>query len=114
MSFNDIFLSVFDNPALASAFWIVIIVAVMYFARTPAHLAIISFSRVFHNAMRLSARAVMGAEARLDQRNREVLLEQGREAVERIIEREFDRVDATVRRDLSEYPALHQIGRAHV
>ena len=58
--------------------------------------------------MRLSARAVMGAESRLNERNREVLLEQGREAVERVIEREFDRVDATVRRDLSEYPALHR------
>lgn len=108
MSFNDIFLSVFDNPALASAFWFVIIVAVMYFARTPAHLAIVSFCRVFHNAMRLTARSVMRAEARLVDRNREVLLAQGREAVERIIEREFDRIDATVRRDLAEYPALHR------
>jgi hypothetical protein len=88
--------------------WFVIIVAVMYFARTPAHLAITSFCRVFHNAMRLSARAVMRAEDRLTNRNREVLLAQGREAAERIIEREFDRVDSTVRRDLAEYPALHR------
>lgn len=108
MSFNDIFLSVFGNPALAGAFWSVILVAVMYFARSPAHLAILSFSRVFHNSMRLTARAIMRAESRLTNRNREVLLAQGREAVERIIEREFDRVDATVRRDLAEYPALHR------
>ena len=107
MSFNDVFLIV-PNPVLSGFIWFIAIVAVMYFARTPAHLAILSFSRVFHNAMRLSARAVMGAESRLNERNREVLLEQGREAVERVIEREFDRVDATVRRDLSEYPALHR------
>jgi len=107
MSFNDVFLIV-PNPVLAGFIWFIVIVAVMYFARSPAHLAILSFSRVFHNAMRLSARAVMGAESRLNERNREVLLEQGREAVERVIEREFDRVDATVRRDLSEYPALHR------
>jgi hypothetical protein len=107
MSFNDIFLIV-PNPFLSGLIWFVIIVAVMYFARTPAHLAITSFCRVFHNAMRLSARAVMRAEARLTNRNREVLLAQGREAAERIIEREFDRVDATVRRDLAEYPALHR------
>lgn len=107
MSFNDIFLIV-PSPVLSGFIWFIVVVAVMYFARTPAHLAILSFSRVFHNAMRLSARAVMGAESRLNERNREVLLEQGREAVERVIEREFDRVDATVRRDLSEYPALHR------
>lgn len=107
MSFNDVFLIV-PSPVLSGFIWFIVIVAVMYFARTPAHLAILSFSRVFHNAMRLTARAVMGAEGRLNERNREVLLEQGREAVERVIEREFDRVDATVRRDLSEYPALHR------
>jgi hypothetical protein len=107
MSFNDIFLIV-PNPFLSGLIWFVIIVAVMYFARTPAHLAITSFCRVFHNAMRLSARAVMRAEDRLTNRNREVLLAQGREAAERIIEREFDRVDSTVRRDLAEYPALHR------
>ncbi len=111
MSFNDLFLSVNSDPGVAVAIWLgifIAIVIVMYFARTPAHLTIISMSRVIHNAMRLSARAVMSAESRLNQRNREVLLEQGREAVERIIEREFDRVDGTVRRDLSEYPALHR------
>lgn len=108
MSFNDIFLIVPNSPVLSGLLWIITVVAVMYFARKPAHLAILSFSRVFHNAMRLSARAVMRTEERLEQRNREVLLEQGREAVERIIEREFDRVDGAVRRDLSEYPALHR------
>ncbi|VAX00648.1 hypothetical protein MNBD_GAMMA21-230 [hydrothermal vent metagenome] len=111
MSFNEIFLSVHSSPGVAAIIWLGILIAiviVMYFARLPAHLAINSMSRVLYNAMRLSARAVMGAEATLNQRNREVLLEQGREAVERIIEREFDRVDGTVRRDLSEYPALHR------
>lgn len=107
MDFSNIFMVV-SNPVVSGIIWFVILVAVMYFARHPAHLAIISFSRVIHNAMRLSARAVMRAEVRLNQRNREVLLAQGREASERIIEREFERVDATVRRDLAKYPALHR------
>ena len=106
--FNELFLSVSDNPAIAGAVWFLILLVVMYFARTPAHLAIISFCRVIHNAMRLSARAIMRAESRLNDRNREVLLAQGRENVERVIEREFDRIDSTVRRDLAEYPALHR------
>ena len=96
MSFNELFMIV-PNPVLSGIIWFVLLVLVMYFARSPAHFAIRSFSRVIHNAMRLSARAVMRAEARLNERNREVLLAQGREAAERIIEREFDRIDATVR-----------------
>ena len=106
MSFTD--LMIVPNPVVSWIIWFVLLVLVLYFARSPAHLAIRSFGRVIHNAMRLSARAVMRAETRLNQRNREVLLAQGREAAERIIEREFDRIDATVRRDLSEYPALHR------
>ncbi len=107
MNFSEIFMIV-PNPVVSGIIWFVVLVAIMYFARTPAHLAIVSFCRVIHNAMRLSAHAVMRAEKRLNERNREVLLAQGREAAERIIEREFDRVDATVRRDLAEYPALHR------
>lgn len=107
MNINEVFLIV-PNPILSGIIWVLALAIVMYFARSPAHMAIRSFSRVIHNAMRLSARAVMRAEARLNERNREVLLAQGREAAERIIEREFDRIDATVRRDLAEYPALHR------
>jgi len=107
MNFSDMYMIV-PNPIISGIIWFVLIVCLLYFARRPAHLFIQSFSRVIHNAMRLSARAVMRAEQRLEARNREVLLAQGREAAERIIEREFDRVDATVRRDLSEYPALHR------
>ena len=97
-----------SDPALSATIWVLLIIAIMYFARNPAHQAILSFTRVVHYAMRLSARAIMRTESRLIDRNREVLLAQGREACERIIEREFDRVDTTVRRDLSEYPALHR------
>jgi len=96
------------NPYASATIWVLLLVLVMYFARTHAHIAIRSFGRVMHNAMRVTARAVMRAEIRLAERNREVLLAQGREAAERIIEREFDRIDATVRRDLAEYPALHR------
>jgi hypothetical protein len=45
---------------------------------------------------------------RLAARNREVLLAAGREAKERVVEREFERVGETVRKDLTNYPALHR------
>jgi len=54
-----------------------------------------------HRALRLTARSILLAEDKLRARNREVLLAAGREAKERIIEREFERIDAAVRRDLT-------------
>ncbi len=42
------------------------------------------------------------------ERNREVLLAAGREAKERIVEREFDRVNETVRKDLASFSTLHR------
>lgn len=108
MTASEIFM-ITPNPLLSGFIWFALIVSVLFVARHHAHLGIRSLSRVIHNAMRLSAHSVMKAEAKLVQRNREVLLAQGREAAEREIEREFERVDATVRKDISEYPALHRV-----
>ena len=84
-------------------------IVLLYVSRQPAHRAIISLSRVVHNAMRLSANSILIVEKRLATRNREVLLAAGRETEERMIEREFERIDATVRRDISEYPAMNRL-----
>jgi hypothetical protein len=107
MSVSEL-LMITPNPVLSGIIWFVVVTLILYLARVHAHRVIIAFTRVLQNAMRLSARSVMLAEAKLIQRNREVLLNQGREASERIVEREFERVDNTVRRDLAEYPALHR------
>lgn len=107
MSFSDIYM-ITDSPVISGVIWFVILTIVFYLARNHAHRAIISISRILHNAMRVSTHSVMLAEKKLVERNTEVLLAQGREAKERIVEREFERVDATVRRDLAEYPALHR------
>ena len=107
MTFNDIFMIV-PSPFASGLIWFFLILAILYFARTPAHKSIIAFCRVLQNTFRLSAHSVQKAEQRLLQRNQEVLLAQGREAAERIIEREFDRIDATVRKDLAEYPSLQR------
>jgi len=104
---SDIFM-ITSSPVINGIIWFVILSFVLWAARTHAHRAIHSFSRIVHNSMRLTALSIMRAEKRLVNRNREVLLNQGREAAERIIEREFDRIDATVRKDLSEYPSLHR------
>ena len=107
MSFSDIYLIV-PNPVISGLIWFFALSAALYFARLPAQKYILAFSQVIHNAMRLAANSVKTAEQRLQARNREVLLEAGREATERMIEREFERIDATVRKDLADYPALHR------
>ena len=96
-----------DSPA-AWLLWFILLTAAMYFARLPAHRAILSLARAIHHAMRLAAHSLRLAEQNLAARNREVLLAAGREAKERIIEREFERIDVSVRRDLSECPTLHR------
>ena len=80
----------------------------LYLARAPFHRAIRSLSRVVHNGMRLAARSVKISEVRLVERNRDVLIAEGKENAERIIEREFERLSNAVNRDLEKYPKLHR------
>ena len=102
------FLSITPSPVLSGIIWAVIIIAVLYLARSTVHAALHSAGGILHNAMRIGSRSIGQAEARLAERNKEVLLAAGREAKERIIEREFERVGDSVDKDLSKYPALRR------
>jgi hypothetical protein len=97
-----------SNPVVIGLVVFVIATLMLYFARLPAHRAILSLSRALSRGLRLSSIAIMKGQAKLELRNREVLLEAGREAKERMIEREFERVEAAVRRDLSECPGIER------
>jgi len=99
------FLSLTPSPVLSAIIWAVIIIAILYLARSTVHAALRSAGGIMHNALRLGSRSISRAEARLVDRNREVLLATGREAKERVIEREFERVGDSVDKDLSKYPA---------
>jgi hypothetical protein len=101
-------LSITPWPVLSALLWIVLVVTALYFARPTAHKAIRAAAGALHRSLRLASRAVGKAEANLRKRNREVLLAAGREAKERIVEREFDRVSESVRKDLANYAALHR------
>lgn len=95
-------------PVLSALLWIVFAVTALYLARPTAHSAITGAARAFGNAFRFASKSIVRAEARLSERNRQVLLAAGREAKERVIEREFDRINETVRRDLANYSSLHR------
>jgi len=96
------------QPELSILIWVCILIIVMYIARQPAHQMILLLTRSLRNALRLMAQSVMMAEKQLKTRNREVLLSQGQEHAERFIEREFQRVEILVNRDLSGYPSLQR------
>jgi len=95
-------------PVLSALLWIVLVVATLYFARPTAHKLILVAGSSLHKMFRVASVSVTGAEKKLADRNREVLLAAGREAKERIVEREFDRINETVRKDLANYSALHR------
>ena len=92
MPFSD-GLTQLSNAALT---WLILIAGlsvVLYFARQPAHQAILTFTQLLYRALRVASAALMRGEETLRQRNREVLLAAGRDASERMIEREFERID---------------------
>lgn len=88
--------------------WFVIALVALFLARKPMHQGIYALARFFYQSLRLAANAVAAAEARLQLRNREVLMAAGREAAERHIEREFDRIEGAMKKELAQYPTLHR------
>lgn len=97
-----------DAPTVSVLVLLAVTVVALFIARNPAQQLIRAITRVIHNALRIASRSLRIATSRLEARNREVLLAAGREAMEKHIEREFDRVNAVVKRDLQGYPALHR------
>jgi hypothetical protein len=95
-------------PFFSALLWFIIAIAVLYLARRTAHQAIHTVTSALARGLRLAAHSIAHAESRLSRRNREVLLAAGREAKERTVEREFARVGDSVRKDLTQYPALHR------
>jgi hypothetical protein len=95
-------------PIVSALIWFVLAVIALFFARHTAHQAIRAFTSAMARGLRLASHSVANGEKRLAARNRDVLLSAGREAKERIVEREFDRISDSVRKDLTNYPTLHR------
>jgi hypothetical protein len=95
-------------PAVSAAIMLALLIAALYLARHTAHQAIHAATSALARGFRLAAHSVTHAEERLSARNRDVLLAAGREAKERVVEREFARVGDTVRKDLANYPDMHR------
>lgn len=97
-----------NNTPVSSLVWLAIIITLLYLGRTQAHQLIFSSLRMLHTSLRLWARSISQLTSRLKQRNKEVLLAAGEAEIQTKIEREFNRINAIVQRDLSQYPAIHR------
>lgn len=95
-------------PILSALLWIALAVAAMYLARPTAHRLFHAAGSSLYRVLRSASFSVTGAEQTLAMRNRQVLLAAGREAKERIVEREFERIRETVRKDLANFSLLHR------
>ena len=98
-----------DSPVLSVLVLVLALVIAMYGARSPAHRLIQGTARAITQACKLTADAIRGVQNRLTDRTREVLLSEGLQEAERQIDQEFQRVAASVERDLGGYPALHRM-----
>lgn len=108
MDNNSIWMIWPGQPALSALVWAAVLVVLLYLARGLAHQAIRALGSTVHRAMRIAGRSLMLAQARLGQRNREVLLAEGRERTERLIEREFRRIEDAAKKSLEAYPTLNR------
>jgi hypothetical protein len=106
--FMSALLGITPWPFLSVLICFVLAVAVLFLARHTAHQAIRTAMNAMARGLRLASHSVVHLELRLKARNRDVLLAAGREAKERIVEREFDRISDGVRKDLTNYPTLHR------
>jgi hypothetical protein len=95
-------------PSLSAVMLLALLIAALYLARHTAHQAIHAATHALARGFRLASHSVAQAQEVLAARNREVLLAAGRDAKERVIEREFARVADTARKDLASYPDMHR------
>jgi hypothetical protein len=96
------------NFAVSALVLAVVAMAFLYAARAPMHALIRSMGHAVGGPLRIGARWLATAVAEMQQRNKAVLLAQGRQETGKRIEREFERLGALVTRELQGYPAVQR------
>jgi hypothetical protein len=97
-----------DNIVASVLVLVLIAMVLLYAARAPMHGIIRAAGHALSGALRLASRWLFAAAAVMKERNKAVLLAQGRREVGQRIEREFERVGILVTRDLQGYPVLQR------
>ena len=107
MTFESL-LGITPYPGFSAVLLAILAIAVLYLARGSAHHVLLAVCQAVHDILQLAVQAITATEKKLVQRNHEVLLAAGREAKERVVEREFVRIADSVHRDLAGYPGLQR------
>lgn len=81
---------------------------VLYFIRHSVHALIDNIGQLFVQNLRLISKAFKNSAANMAARNREVLLEHGRQQAERELDRQFMRLGHAVENDLARYPTVQR------
>ena len=103
-----------DYPIAAVAILLIVGIAVLYLSRRTSHRLIERVSRGGYRSARLLARACTALAARIDTRNREVMLALQMEITRRQLEREFQRVAAAVEQDMTKFQHLERSINEHI
>jgi hypothetical protein len=96
------------NTALSVLVLLVVAMIALYAARTPMHGLLRGLGHAVSSPLRLAGRWLFATAEEMKRRNKEVLLAQGRRETGQRIEREFERVNLIVKRDLEGYPVLQR------
>jgi len=97
-----------ENPALSILVLAVLGMVFLYAARRPMHELLHAVGGLIGAPLRVGARWLAATANTMRQRNKAVLLAHGKQEVGNRIEREFERLAATVKRDLQGYPTLQR------
>ena len=97
-----------ENPALSILVLALLGMVFLYAARRPMHELLHAVGGLIGAPLRVGARWLAATANAMRQRNKAVLLAHGRQEVSNRIEREFERLGATVKRDLQGYPTLQR------
>ncbi|MGX5174644.1 hypothetical protein ACUR5C_11545 [Aliikangiella sp. IMCC44653] len=108
MMFNELLSVWSNNQAISLLVWLLIAIVSLYLGRSQAHKLFAGLGNAVYKTLRLWSFSLASAEAKMRIRNEQVLLQNGAQALEKTIEREFVRIADIVQRDLSQYPGLHR------
>ena len=98
-----------NQPGVSWLILVVLLMAGLYMMRPSIHYVITQLMTMIYSMFRIASRSLGQGAIKLKARNRDVLLQLGKEEVEGKIEREFFRVNSMVERDLGKYPALQRL-----
>ncbi|MDH5458796.1 MAG: hypothetical protein OEY26_08785, partial [Nitrospinota bacterium] len=98
-----------NQPGVSMLILVILLMAGLYMMRSSVHYIITQLMTMIYSMFRIASRSLGQGALRLKARNRDVLLQLGKEEVEGKIEREFFRVNTMVERDLGKYPALQRL-----